>query len=301
MTAYAPLSPAHSVHAYVPESPLRDEQLYLPESPRKNLTTFDKILNGILSRKTEIRQPVRRRTARIQNWREYCKLYMMNERQNYVYFLNEYAKKCKTAAIQYNSLNKNVLERAFFKWKKTYNHPDHKEFLKSSKDILKTYKKRLEFEHKKIKESQSKCIKIFTEHRDFEQRKKTLKLFISHWRDICPTPRKVKEPINVSKDPFHVVTKLTVDESGHVSVKISAPLESIYKNYFHKLKKPPFDEYIEALREFGYPEWALQRMIKKRKDSPLPEKSVMEALQADKPSKPKKAGSKLKKFKTKVE
>mgnify|MGYP001138042562 CR=1 FL=1 len=117
------------------------------------------------------------------------------------------------------------------------------------------------------------------------------------WKnDICNIEdKKPREKINVSKDPYRVILKTIIQEDGHISVKLSAPLAELYKKYHANLMKPPHDEYMMALKEFGYPQWYLDKHISS-KIVEGPKKTVQDSLLENKLKKSKKHTSTLTKF-----
>ena len=111
-----------------------------------------------------------------------------------------------------------------------------------------------------------------------------------------PTPPKeLRKSYNVPKDIDHVVVKLDITKSGKVKVKLSAPMADIYHKYFSKCVKPPTDVYIRALKDFGYPDEALEKVLIKAQNAPILKTQMEEVFERvfggtsnSKPSKPKK-------------
>jgi hypothetical protein len=108
-----------------------------------------------------------------------------------------------------------------------------------------------------------------------------------------PTP--TKEPINVPDDMDHVVVNLKVLKSGKVKVHMSAPMNELYVNYYKKFTRPPIDVHLKALKRFGYPDWVLERVLRKHEKLPEKLKEMDEMIErvfgkysSSKPSKPKK-------------
>ena len=72
-----------------------------------------------------------------------------------------------------------------------------------------------------------------------------------------------KESINVPSDPSAVVVNMTISKSGKVKVYTGAPMETVYAKYFSRGVRPPINEYLKALKKFGYPESALMNVLDK--------------------------------------
>lgn len=299
MKVYAPESPARSEHVYAPESPARSV-CYEPVSPRRKLNTFEKILNNIQNptHASGHAKPVYRK---IHDWRAHCRLSILNDRKRYVESLGTYENTSKHLAENFRKINFNYYRWVFKQWANRSDKIDNTEFILYARYILNKHRDQLKKDRDLLKRTQKVCLDISVNERKLAFRKETLTNCIREWRSSCPTPLPVTaEPINVPNDPYHVIVKLKVGEDGKIGVKASAPLAVIYNKYFNNLRRPPTDEYIIALREFGYPEWVLDR-IKTRQVKNVfvePERSVMEALKAEeKKSKPKKKeASKLQKF-----
>jgi len=191
----------------------------------------------------------------------------------------------------------NLYKKAFNSWRGINNFESENYsigFMNQVHTVLKKNKKQLAYEKDIFTKSQTRIVNIRFEEYTRENRKRILRDFIKEWRLVCPTPIPWKrESINiVPKDPYHVVTKLTIDESGHVKVSVKAPLEKIYKKYFANLKKPPLEEYIIALEEFGYPQWVINKLkikLAKEGNNTIYQGSIFEQVQyIDKISKSKK-------------
>jgi len=219
---------------------------------------------------------------KLEAWRSYCKLSIHNDRTRYVESLKIYNQISESLAIDFRKANCCIYKRVFGVWRGIcYSRRHNKHLIETGHARLKNVKQIMEKDLNTLKKTQGRCLNISIQERKLEFRKETLSNCIREWRAACPTPlRKPKEPINVSHDPYRVVVKINVNENGHAEVKMSAPLEHIYDTYFKKLRKPPVDEYIVALREFGYPEWVLDKMKAKSLLSPQtePERSVLKAL-----------------------
>jgi len=271
---YAPLSPAHSLNAYEPESPATSEKnvyfpespatseknVYFPESPRKTnkLSFIERLLNPPSIHK--IKRPDYRP---IYGWRSYIRQYMYAEVSKFKRIDNELK-----SAIKNNEIVKiQTLTPEYIKALKVFS---------------------------KVKEH---VANISFNERALEYKKSEIRNVFDVWKkDICNIKDKSKrEKIKVSNDPHRVVVNLVVRKDGHVSVKVSAPLAALYEKYHANLKKPPKEEYLLALREFGYPQWYI---TKHRSDEVEgPKKSVQESLLDNKQKKTKKQPSKLLKFK----
>ena len=263
-TMYVPLSPAHSVHAYEPESPARSEKnVFFPESPRRTtqLSFIERLLNNPSVK--EIKPPPYRP---IYNWRSYVRQYMFNEKSRFNIIDSEFK-----LAIKNN------------------------EFVKIE-TLTPKYNKAL-----KVFENAKKHVaNISFNERNLEYKKSERQSVFKVWKnDICDiNDRKPREKINVSNDPNRVILKITVNDDGHISTKLSAPLAELYEKYHANLMKPPRDEYLRALKEFGYPQW----YIDKQNRSAIidgPKKTVQDSLLETKIKKSKKHNSTLAKFKQK--
>lgn len=108
-------------------------------------------------------------------------------------------------------------------------------------------------------------------------------------------PKELRKSYNVSNDIDHVVVKFDIAKNGKVKVKLSAPMADIYNNYFSKCIKPPTDVYIRALKDFGYPDEALEKVLIKAQNAPKLKIQMEEVFEKvfggtsnTKPSKPKK-------------
>ena len=297
MAVFQPLSPAHSQYAYEPQSP-REEDL---KKPGKSASLIEKLLYNIKNPTTFQFKP--KPYSQISDWQSYCRHLIFNEKEQYNYSVAQYDSKLDTLAKNLNSVvqtrrNLCLYRRVFNTWlnqSKTVQFTTDPEFILHSHQIIERLKKDLKFRLKQLKEAQERATYVRFMEISIRERKKCLGEVLNAWRDTCPTPRKpVNEPINVSRDPYHIVTKFTVREDGTVGVKISAPLGHIYDKYYKKLLVPPHKEHMEALREFGYPEWVIERAEKhyaKRADLEAPSCTLQESLEKQ---------SKIKKSKTKV-
>ena len=308
---YAPESPARSEHIYAPESPARSEHIYAPESParsacyepvspRRKLNTFEKILHNIQN-STHARIHKERPYRKIHDWRVYCRLSILNDRKRYIESIENYENASKTLAANFRKINFDYFRWAFNRWSNRSTKIDNTEFIMYAHCILIKHRLQLKKDLDLLQRTQKVCLNISINERKIAFRKETLLNCIKEWRSSCPTPLPTqKEVINVSKDPYHVKVNLVVGKDGMVNAKVSAPLGVIYDKYINKLCRPPVDEYIVALREFGYPEWVLTRIQTRHTKNGLvePERSVMEALRdEEKKSKTKKKEpSKLQKF-----
>ena len=72
-----------------------------------------------------------------------------------------------------------------------------------------------------------------------------------------------KEPINVPDRLDHVVVYMKVDASGHINVKLDAPMAFIKDKYTDKGKIAPPEVMLKALHRFGYPKWVLEKQLSK--------------------------------------
>ena len=108
-------------------------------------------------------------------------------------------------------------------------------------------------------------------------------------------PKEIVKGYDVPSTIDYVKVGLTVTKSGKVKVRIFMPMCEIYEKYFIKGVKPPIDVYIRALKEFGYPNEVMEKVLLKAQNAPIL-KAEMEALServfgtsgTSKPSKPKK-------------
>ena len=263
-TMYVPLSPAHSIHAYEPESPARSEKnAFFPDSPRKTkqISFIERLLKSTSAKK--IKQPS---YVTIYSWRSYVRQYMHNEKTKFKTIEN----KIKSA------LQKN--------------------------EIVKVQTLTPEYNKAKIVFSRAKehVANISFNERRLEYKKSELRNVFKTWKnDICNIEdKKPREKINVSNDPNRVILKTTINENGHISVRLSAPLAELHEKYHANLMKPPHDEYMRALKEFGYPQWYIDKH--NRDDvNEGPKKTVQESLLENKIKKSKKQTSTLTKFKQK--
>lgn len=108
-------------------------------------------------------------------------------------------------------------------------------------------------------------------------------------------PRELKKGYNVPNDIEHVVVKLDITKAGKVKAKIYAPMAEIHHKYYSKGVKPPTDVYIRALKDFGYPDEALEKVLIKAQNAPKLKAQMEEVFERvfggtsnTKPSKPKK-------------
>lgn len=108
-------------------------------------------------------------------------------------------------------------------------------------------------------------------------------------------PKEVKKGYVVPEDINHVAVVLNVTKSGKVKAKVYTPMYDIYENYFSKGVKPPTDVYLRALKDFGYPDEALEKVLLKAQNAPKLKAQMDEVFERvfggtsnSKPSKPKK-------------
>ena len=108
-------------------------------------------------------------------------------------------------------------------------------------------------------------------------------------------PKEFKKGYDVPDDVDYVKVHLTLTKTGKVKVRMNAPMAEIYHNYFSKGVKPPTPVYVRALKDFGYPDEVLEKVLLKAQNAPKL-KAEMEAVMervfgtggTSKPSKPKK-------------
>jgi len=108
-------------------------------------------------------------------------------------------------------------------------------------------------------------------------------------------PKEFKKGYDVPDDMNYVKVHLNLTKTGKVKVRMNAPMAEIYHNYFSKGVKPPTPVYVRALKDFGYPDEVLEKVLLKAQNAPKL-KAEMEAVMervfgtggTSKPSKPKK-------------
>lgn len=110
-----------------------------------------------------------------------------------------------------------------------------------------------------------------------------------------PPPKPQNEPINVPNSIDHVIVNIKVLKSGNIKVNLSAPMAPIYEKYISKCVRPPLIEHLKALKRFGYPDWVLEKVVKKHERMPEERKKMEDVIETvfakysnTKPSKPKK-------------
>lgn len=91
--------------------------------------------------------------------------------------------------------------------------------------------------------------KIRSEHEEWEVSKET------------PEPPPTKEPIAVSSDLDHVVVRLRVVGGDRVRAYVGAPMSVLHEKYYSKCIKPPLDVQLRALKNFGYPDHVLEKVL----------------------------------------
>jgi len=107
-----------------------------------------------------------------------------------------------------------------------------------------------------------------------------------------PTPRPRNEPIRIPECSDDTITTTKTLKNGTTKTKTEAPLAEIGKKNIFKV---PVNDYIVAMKKFGYPNWVLEQTLERyqqvKKDSGEYEKvfnQVFSSYNATKPSKPKK-------------
>ncbi len=245
--AFVPLSPAHSdIGMFQPLSPAHSQCVYEPESPRVVMKEPSKSASLMEKLIYNIKNP----------------------------------SPCKIKPTPYKSIHdwRTYCRHMMMNEKKRYSEATRFHLKCPTEES----KKHLEFCQIQMKKTQERLVEIRFMEIHIRNRKAIIKDCINAWKESCPTPRKIKEPIDVPHDPYHVITRLTVKENGTVGVTIKAPLAPIYDKYFKNFKMPPHEEYVEALREFGYPEWVLERMDKrwqKKGETNEPTRTIQESLE----------------------
>lgn len=110
-----------------------------------------------------------------------------------------------------------------------------------------------------------------------------------------PKPPKVfKKGYDVPDTIDYVRVHFTFTKNGKVKVRMNVPMAEIYEKYHSKGVRAPTPVYIRALRDFGYPDEVLEKVLLKAQNAPKL-KAEMEALiervfgntGTSKPSKPK--------------
>lgn len=109
-------------------------------------------------------------------------------------------------------------------------------------------------------------------------------------------PKEIKRGLGVPTDMSHVVVNLTVTKNGSVKVRMGAPMEELHINYYSKGVKPPIEVYLKALKDFGYPDSTLEKVLLKHQNAPKIKAQMEEVFErvfggttsTSKPSKPKK-------------
>ena len=96
-----------------------------------------------------------------------------------------------------------------------------------------------------------------------EERLAKIKADHEKWEREHPVVTVVKEdPLkDVPKNPDHVVVRFRVLASGKVKAYVGAPMSIIQTEYFNKGVKPPVDVYLKALKNFGYPNSYLEKVL----------------------------------------
>ena len=83
------------------------------------------------------------------------------------------------------------------------------------------------------------------------------------WEASLETPRDTvkPEPIDVPSRTDHVVVRLRVTNSGKIRTYVGAPMEALHENYYKKCKNPPIDVKLKSLKNFGYPNHVLEKIL----------------------------------------
>ena len=91
----------------------------------------------------------------------------------------------------------------------------------------------------------------------------TLRETLKGWANVIKL-KKVVEPINVPRDPYHVFVHTKVlKKSGKVKVSIYCPMGKYYDQYRDISTPPPtLGDRLIAAKRFGYPEYVLENIIK---------------------------------------
>jgi len=295
MMDYQPLSPARSEpECYRPLSPARSEPPKLT-TPPADAPLLDKLIFVIkfnqlvktaeypfIKRVNPLPPKKLRPSQPIANWRSYIHHMMHNEKI-------EYKRDLAIYTVKIDGIVKILASRSHERhFRSLFNHWARKTSTFKSgvvKDALITgrqYNKNVREIRYKLEKTRDRMAEMMRTRITAEKRKETLADYFSAWRNSCPTPRRVpNKPINVSNDPYHICTRITVREDGIVNVKISAPLARFHEEYTSQCKKIPFsEEYLEAMREFGYPDWFIETKRARLKEKrPDPLISVFEHLE----------------------
>ena len=85
------------------------------------------------------------------------------------------------------------------------------------------------------------------------------------WENEHPENREVseKEVISVPNRVDSVVVNMTVTKTGKIKVHTIAPMATLYEKYHSKGIRPPLDEFLKALKKFGYSERILLNVLEK--------------------------------------
>ena len=107
-------------------------------------------------------------------------------------------------------------------------------------------------------------------------------------------PKEFKKGYDIPDNIDYVRVHFTFTKGGKVKVRINVPMAEIYEQYHIKGVKVPTPVYIRALKDFGYPDEVLEKVLMKEQNAPKL-KAEIEALiervfgntGTSKPSKPK--------------
>lgn len=100
---------------------------------------------------------------------------------------------------------------------------------------------------------------VVIQHRRLDILRATFK----EWANVIKL-KKVVEPINVPRDPYHIFVHTKVlKKSGKVKVTIDCPMGKHYDQYRDTSTPPPtLGDRLIAAKRFGYPEYVLENIIK---------------------------------------
>ena len=264
-----------ATQVYAPLSPARSECVYEPASPAHSTQTLsvEDILCNIRKKNWVVKK--REKTIRpIYNWRSYLKSLLYEEKRKLHELEDMYTKKSEQVALYFFKEKRRFRpdQKAFFAWAKV---PQTTNFVEIQRKLLGNFKEKINKQNEMIEKVHEQIVTYYQHHNKIDNRKMVLGKVFKSWKDDCVT---VKPPIDVPKDPFHKIDGV-------------APLEPIYTKYFQNFMFPPTEEYAAALLEFGYPQWVIDRMLKKpRKFTEINLSEIMGELFAASEKKKKKKG-----------
>lgn len=117
-----------------------------------------------------------------------------------------------------------------------------------------------------IEQCEAKIEKIVKDHTDYYTKYPP--------KEIVP-PKKLDVPDRMD----HVIVKLKVLKSGKVRCNMSMPMMVIHEKYYSKGAKPPIGEHLKALKDFGYPDEVLEKVLKHHENIPKHKAQMEEVFQ----------------------